>query len=841
MRLPLGLAIWAVCAAAAACAGQTRPTTATAARANPIYVDAHATLRWAGDHREVALFGVNYCLPSASDYRAAGYFTSDRKKVIEQDMAHLARMGFDGLRLSFWGDYENSDERGNLVANDHLDLLDYLIAQAGARHISMLLSPIVTYDANWPDGKDIGGPRGISQHFKKSELGTNPDAIAAQQNYLRQLLNHVNPYTGLALRDDPAIPMIEMINEPWHHPDDRAGSVRYINALVDAVRSTGCRKVTFHNVSQAFNMARPIMDSEVEGSSFAWYPSGLNSGHQLRGNFLRYLDAYPPMLDPTLAPKPRVVYEFDLPDVISGYHYPAMARTFRQVGAQFAAMFSYDMLASASHNMGWTTHVLNLVYTPKKAVSAIIAGEVMHRLPRFETYGPYPQNRTFGDFRVSYEEDLAECVTPTTFMYSNNTATVPPDPAKLEKIVGFGSSPVVKYDGLGAYFVERVAPGCWRLEVYPDALQVADPFHAPSQTELKFRIIRRSHRLTLHLPDLGDTIDIRSPNPETNESDRTSNGAFSVSPGVYVLLSAGTSMPTLPQRWGNVAFAEFICPPDEQAPRTLSIQAPTQHLASQPIRITATVADHAPPASVTLWTRQPPAAPTSRPMLSSGPYDYIAEVAALSPGKLEYAVTLDNGTPTEWHPTQLLSDSDPLTLLDVTTNLASFETARHGWSPVTVTPTALLLHFAAAPRRAGDPADVPRQTPSSLARNFFIGDLLAGRGGQAVPKSVLIKSRCTVPGSTLKLTFVETTGAAWSTTLTPTPDASELNIPLTTFTSTPWSLLPLAYPGELSPTAAPTPGPQHPERFERLQLTVTPSQPVSAADGIEIVNIALKY
>ena len=49
------------------------------------------------------------------------------------------------------------------------------------------------------------------------------------------------------------------------------------------------------------------------------------------------------MLRPDLARLPRIVYEFDSPDLRTGNMYPAMARTFRAVGAQFAAMFSYDM------------------------------------------------------------------------------------------------------------------------------------------------------------------------------------------------------------------------------------------------------------------------------------------------------------------------------------------------------------------------------------------------------------------------------------------------------------------------------------------------------------------
>ncbi|HZZ17902.1 MAG TPA: hypothetical protein VFE25_00960, partial [Opitutaceae bacterium] len=419
-----------------------------------IYVDPSGVLRWRTTNTEVAMLGANYCLPSASDYRAAGLVGGDRRKMIDDDMTHFARMGWDALRLSFWGDWECCDREGNLIQNDHLDLLDYLVYAAKKRDLHMLLSPIVTYSSTWP-GADDPSAVGFSRYYKREELGTNPKAIAAQVNYLRQILNHVNPYTKLAMKDEPYICYVELINEPAQHPEDFDGSVRYINALNDAVRSTGCQKVTFFNFSQDFAMAQAIAASKVDGVSFAIYPSGLVSGHQLHGNFLRTVDNYEPMMAPELLPRPRLVYEYDLPDVMSGYHYPAMVRTFRSVGAQSATMFSYDMLATAPYNLGWQTHCLNMVYTPQKAAAAIIASQVMRRIPRYAPVGAYPANTRFGDFRVSYEENLAELVSNDLFYYSNDTASRPPSFSKLRRVVGFGSSPVVRYEGQGLYFLDK--------------------------------------------------------------------------------------------------------------------------------------------------------------------------------------------------------------------------------------------------------------------------------------------------------------------------------------------------------------------------------------------------
>src|SRR6202008_4683438 len=123
--LPL---ILALAAGAAPAAGQRAdaPTAAT----RRAFVDREGVIRWADTREEVRLFGANYAIASSSDYRAAGYLTQDRKRLIDEDVAHFARMGWNGMRLAFWGDWQASDRQGNLIANDHLDLVDYLVARA---------------------------------------------------------------------------------------------------------------------------------------------------------------------------------------------------------------------------------------------------------------------------------------------------------------------------------------------------------------------------------------------------------------------------------------------------------------------------------------------------------------------------------------------------------------------------------------------------------------------------------------------------------------------------------------------------------------------------------------
>src|SRR2546430_1885139 len=270
-------------------------------------------------------------------------------------------------------------------------------------------------------------------------MGTDPAAIGAQMTYLRQILEHVNPYTRVALKDEPAILFIELVNEPWHHPEDVEGSIRYINALADAVRSTGCTKLIFYNVSQDFRIGEAIRRSRAQGITFGWYPTGLNSGHELVGNYLRAADAYPDMLRPELVRLPRIVYEFDSPDLRGGTMYPAMARTFRAVGAQFAAMFAYDMLETASRNLGWQTHYLSLAYTPDKVVTRAISRAWLMTLTLPDLGTSFTvQPIAAGNQRTERAAAGAFMVTPGVYLLS---AAGPVDVATLPPYVGAVATP----------------------------------------------------------------------------------------------------------------------------------------------------------------------------------------------------------------------------------------------------------------------------------------------------------------------------------------------------------------------------------------------------------------
>ena len=839
-----------------------------------VYLDTEGVVRWRDTREEVALFGANYVI-GASDYRAGGYVRGDRKRMVDEDMAQFARMGWDGLRLTFWGDWEASDSAGNLLANEYLDLLDYLIARARERGIYMLFSPIQLYSSTWPDVTADTSPPGFGRRFGKGRMGTDSAALNAQVNYLRQILNHVNPYTRVALKDEPSIIFIELVNEPWHHPEDLPGSIHYINTLTDAVRSTGCQKLVFYNVSQDFRIADAIRRSKAQGITFGWYPTGLNSGHELQGNYLRGTDAFPDMLRPELARLPRIVYEFDSPDLRNGTMYPAMARTFRTVGTQFAAMFAYDMLATSSRNLGWQTHYLNLVYTPRKAMSAIIAAEAMRRLPRLRAYGPYPQNTRFGDFHISHEGDLAELVARDAFLYTSSTTAKPADPSTLRRVAGVGSSSTVAYEGTGIYFLDKVRAGVWRLEVYPDAVPIRDPFELPSADKIVTRAISRARTMTIALPDVGPSFVVQPVTAGNTQAAQASAGRFSVMPGVYVLSKAGpVDLATMPARIGYVGFKEYHAPPGDTVSLSVQSWAAPQYLTGQDAEVRASVVDVTPPDSVTLFVRSTPGGVyRGFSMRPAAAYEYTTSIPStiLHNGPNQFVITVfrgdsirtfppgARGKPTDWNYSEraswkfeVVDSRTALRIFDPALDAARLSFTRIGdagrrgvfrvaVSPVTGQP---VFHLEL-------PVDTSGWSPADYTASLVIESRVAARQETiAAAQELRLRLRGLGARQTLHLTLMEDDGTSWTAPVDVDSSWSEQAIPLANFTIGRGVLLPQGFPGEWNYWVGPAGGrggtADRPrlQNVERLQLSLRREAGVAVRPGgygVEVESVTLSF
>ncbi|NLP59233.1 cellulase family glycosylhydrolase [Lutibacter sp. B1] len=503
-----------------------------------VYVDTNGVMRWESDNSEVHGFGVNYTVPFAHAYRSAKRMGIDPKKAIENDVYHFSRLGFNLYRVHVW-DTEISDVEGNLIENEHLDAFDFLIQKLKEKDINFMITPIAFWGNGWPES-DENTP-GFSHKYGKDKCLTNPEAIKAQQNYLTQFLNHVNPYTGVAYKDEQNIIAFEVSNEP-HHKGEGKEVTKFIKGMVKAIKKTGTKKPIFYNISHGVHFVDDYFKAGIQGGTFQWYPTGLGYQRELPGNLLPNVNEYEIPFDTAIKKHhgAKLVYEFDAADVLKSYIYPVMARSFREAGIQIATQFAYDPTFLAYANTEYNTHYMNLAYTPQKALSLMICSEVFHNIPMYKNYGSYPENLSFDKVKVSYLNNLAEYNSEDKFIYTNHTESKPVDENKLSMIAGYGESTIVKYDGLGAYFLDKIDDGVWRLEVMPDAILVDNPFGRNSPKKTVSVINRKSHKIQIQLNNLGKEFKIEGVNKDNNKKVNVTNASFEITPGTYMLTKKGT-------------------------------------------------------------------------------------------------------------------------------------------------------------------------------------------------------------------------------------------------------------------------------------------------------------
>lgn len=527
-----------------------------------VYAGSDGILRWKNNRQEAAFFGVNYTVPFAYGYRSHRRLGLDHEQAIDRDVYHLARLGVNAFRVHVW-DTEISDSLGNLKNNEHLRLFDYLLSKLEERGIYILITPIAFWGNGYPDPDEKTGS--FSEKYGKERALREENAFLAQERYLKQFFSHVNPYTKKRYSDDAWVIATEINNEP-HHSGLQERVTGYINRMLAAIKSTGWTKPVFYNISESPAYASAVAASKVNGFSFQWYPTGLVAGHELKGNYLPNVDRYAIPFDTIAAfnGKPRMVYEFDAADVMQPVMYPFMARSFRTAGFSWATQFAYDPLGTAYANTEYQTHYLNLAYTPAKALSLLIAGEVFRGIPAGTSFGAYPADSVFGAFKVSYSRGLSEMNTAGKFYYSNSTDDRPVNAALLQHIAGVGSSPVVSYTGSGAYFLDKLADGVWRLEVMPDVLQLKDPFERTSLEREVRRTIYREQVFGLTCPDLGQSFSVKGLNKGNTLNATAVSGRFSVKPGTYLLVRKGRTpwKAAAGSRTGYLGLAEFFAPPE---------------------------------------------------------------------------------------------------------------------------------------------------------------------------------------------------------------------------------------------------------------------------------------
>ena len=132
--------------------------------------------------------------------------------------AHAAKMGINLVRFHHL-DNPSWTAAGSLFINGQttrslnpvsLDRLDYFIYQLKQHGIYINMNLNVSRTFNNMDG--VPDADSLLE-FGKGVTIFDPQLVSLQNEYASQLLGHINVYTGVKLSEDPALAMLEMINE----------------------------------------------------------------------------------------------------------------------------------------------------------------------------------------------------------------------------------------------------------------------------------------------------------------------------------------------------------------------------------------------------------------------------------------------------------------------------------------------------------------------------------------------------------------------------------------------------------------------------------------------------
>lgn len=531
------------------------------------------------DGGEVCLWGVNYYPQSWNQFHNMKQTGVDMHKAIRDDLDDMKQMGVEVIRIHVF-DREISDADGGLLDNEHSELLDYLVSEATKRGIYFMFTPI-----GWWGSKG-DNPASFSAVTPKEYMFCDDAAIKAQANYLKNWLNHVNRYTGRAYKNEPAVCLLEIMNEPayvdypgivdasWAYftwdrdrvPEFKARYIkkwqawcasngvacdqafwplfryevmsRYLETMYKSIRGTGAKQPVACSIvetNQNQDLIEAIADSRCEAITLGGYIGNFNDNFD-RVNLLPQLGNT--ALDPLLNRKARAIYEFDALRTMDSYLYPALARRFRNQGAQICAMFQYDSRVTAERNSDWNVHYLNYYYTPSKAVSHMIGGKAFHELPRGSAFPTTGTTQFFGHCAVSFDRNVSVYSTDDCYLNSAPFAGWRPTkaPEKPRYVTSVGDSPYASYSGTGIYSLVMDYPNkIGKLTVNSDAVRVGDPWNPDGvRSVVELRNEAHSFRLNMVGINLSGVTKFDVGGDRGSETSCQGN-AFQAGPEVYYL------------------------------------------------------------------------------------------------------------------------------------------------------------------------------------------------------------------------------------------------------------------------------------------------------------------
>jgi len=148
-------------------------------------------------------WGANFC----------GGATCPSHADAERIVTFFERAGYNTMRIHHYESTLVEGSADRVTPNPKaLDRFDYFFAKAKERGIYTTTDLYVSRPVFWRDvGVDRDGK--VDMHIAKGLFLVHEPAFENWKAFARNLLTHVNPYTGLRYADDPAMPFISLVNE----------------------------------------------------------------------------------------------------------------------------------------------------------------------------------------------------------------------------------------------------------------------------------------------------------------------------------------------------------------------------------------------------------------------------------------------------------------------------------------------------------------------------------------------------------------------------------------------------------------------------------------------------
>ena len=298
----------------------------------------------------------------------------DRNRLL-RELDRFQTIGINNLRIMAGSEGPNTEPWRMVPAlqtspgvydSNVLDGLDYLLSEMGKRNLRAVMclnnfwhwSGGMAQYVNWNGGASPIPYPGSWDTFQKYAAGfySNSGAVQDFRDHINFIVNHINPYTGLAYKDDPTIMAWELANEPRGYNNVTAfriwvdATAAYIKSLdFNHLVTTGSEGNTPSNVGNNFVIDHNGLDIDyatchIWPQNWGWYNPSNPSGYpNAQTQAINYLRNHIQMAKVNLN-KPLVLEEFGLARDNGSYD-PNSTTTYRNLF--YDAMFG-EIYSSAS-------------------------------------------------------------------------------------------------------------------------------------------------------------------------------------------------------------------------------------------------------------------------------------------------------------------------------------------------------------------------------------------------------------------------------------------------------------------------------------------------------------